>query len=96
MTAPSYEALARVLKDALAQASSGKGHERHSSGEPYEEQKIVRLNEQIGTNHGAVFQACKKSIESCRLPYPQSRNELLGAINYLAAAVIVLDRSQGK
>ena len=89
---PGYERLAGVLQDALDQAQAGKGKERHAGdGEAFHNQQIVQLCEWMGTNHGDVFQASKKAIESTRLPYPRSRAELLGAINYLAAGVIVLD-----
>ncbi len=89
---PGYQSLAEVLDEALDQAQAGKGKERHVvSGEAFEDQKIILLNLMIGSNHGDIFQALKKSIESVRLPYERARAELLGAINYLAAAVIVLD-----
>lgn len=89
---PGYEHLAAVLDEALAQAQSGKGKERHANGRPFVEQRIVQLNEQNGSNHGAIFQACKKAQESTRLDPAHARAELLGAINYLAAAVLVIDR----
>lgn len=86
-----YDKLERVLMLALEQASIGKGKERHANDEPFERQKIITLNKQIGSNHGAIFQACKKAQESARLPKERAIIELLGAINYLAAAVIILD-----
>ena len=89
-----YESLAAVLDDALEQAQGGKGVERHAgNGEAFEDQQIVQLGEWMGSS--TVFdvgQACKKSIESTRLPDDRARAELLGAINYLAAAVITIDR----
>lgn len=94
LPATGYESLAAILDDALAHAQTGKGSIRHASGEPFVEQPIVFLNEHLGSNHGAIFQAQKKSRESTRLPYAMARAELLGAINYLAAAVLVLDRAQ--
>jgi hypothetical protein len=87
-----YESLASVLDEALEQAQSGKGKERHSSGEPFVEQPIVAICEDLGSPEFAVGQAHKKSREALRLPRPRARRELLGAINYLAAAVLVLDR----
>ena len=84
---PGYEQLAAVLDEALAQAQAGKGAERHASAsEAFVDQKIVQLCEWMGSNQGDVFQACKKAIESTRLPHGRARAELLGAINYLAAA----------
>lgn len=86
-----YESLADVLQRAYNQAAVGKGVERHSAaGEPFHEQVM-----QIGAakfGHGALlFQAFKKSEESQRLPHDRAINELLGAINYLAGAVIALE-----
>jgi hypothetical protein len=93
--AAGYELLADVLDAALAQAQSGKGKERHAGeGEAFHEQQIVQLCEWMGSTQGDVFQAAKKAIESTRLPPERAKAELLGAINYLAAAVIVLDRQE--
>lgn len=90
-----YGALRRVLEEAVAQAETGKGKERHAGkDEAFEDQQIVQLCEWMGSNHGDIFQACKKAIESTRLPKDRARHELLGAINFLAAAVIVLDRGK--
>lgn len=90
---PGYEQLAAIHDRALEQAQSGKGKERHAShGEAFHDQKIVQLCEWMDSTHGAVFQAAKKAIESTRLPPDRAEAELLGAINYLAAAVIVLRR----
>ena len=92
-----YGLLRAVFDDAYEQASGGKGAERHDpNAEQYEDQQIVQLCEWMGSNHGDIFQACKKAIESCNLPPDRARKELLGAINYLAAAVIVLDRAEGR
>lgn len=86
--------LAAVLDEALAQAQAGKGIERHSAaGEPFEDQQIVQLGEWMGGSTAYVIgQACKKALESTRLPDDRARAELLGALNYIAAAVIVIDR----
>jgi hypothetical protein len=88
-----YSSLKNVFEQAFQQASEGKGKERHANNEPYEQQKIVKLNEFIGSNHGLIYQACKKSIESTRLEKERAKAEILGAINYLAAAYIVLERN---
>lgn len=90
---PQYGELARVLGEALGQAQDGKGKERHAgTGQNFEDQQIVQLGEWMGTTGFAIGQACKKSIESTRLPKDRAIAELLGAINYLAAAVIQLER----
>lgn len=94
---PEYQELARILDEALQQAQSGKGHERHGAGHgSFEDQRIVQINEQLGSNHGALYQACKKAQESAGLPYERGRVDLLGAINYIAAAVLILDRKNRK
>jgi hypothetical protein len=91
--APGYESLAAILDEALAQAQSGKGAERHANpGQAFADQVIVWLCEAMGSNQGDVFQACKKAIESTRLPRKRAIAELLGGINYLAAAVLVIRR----
>lgn len=91
---PGYESLASVLDEALAHAQSGKGKERHSSGEPFIEQPIVTICEDLGSPQFAVGQAHKKSREALRMGRLAARHELLGAINYLAAAILVLDRDE--
>jgi hypothetical protein len=92
-----YEQLAKVLDDALAQAQAGKGKERHAGdGEAFHDQQIVQLCEWMGSTQGDVFQAAKKAIESTRLPPDRAIAELLGAINYLGAAVIVLQRQRAQ
>jgi hypothetical protein len=89
---PGYESIAVVLDEALAHAQSGKGRERHASGEPFVEQPIVSICEDLGSPQFAIGQAHKKSREALRLGRLAARHELLGAINYLAAAILVLDR----
>lgn len=86
---PGYESLAEILDAALEHAQSGKGHERHSSGEPFEEQPIVAISKLLGSSDGNLFQAIKKLHESCRLPPEMKRAERLGAINYIAASILV-------
>ncbi len=91
---PGYESLSAVHDRALDQAQAGKGAERHACGEPFEEQQIVQLGEWMSSTAFAIGQACKKAIESTRLEPQAAIAELLGAINYLSAAVIVIDRRE--
>lgn len=94
-TKPGYELLCVVLSDAFNQAAHGKGHDRHANGEAFEKQVMADMARRFGI--GALLgQAFKKSEESQRLPYVQARRELLGAINYIAGAVLELDRINGK
>lgn len=85
--------LKQVFDQALAQTQTGKGKARHNQrNEPFTDQQIVRFGDWMGTNHFQVGQAVKKAIESTKLPKDRARAELLGAIVYLGAAVICLDR----
>ena len=88
-----YLVLHRVLHDALDQAASGKGKDRHAMGEPFEEQLMCLLARQLGPQ-GPAFQVCKKVVEACRLPYPANVLEVLGAINYAAGMVIEMERKE--
>lgn len=84
-----YESLGLALGEAVSQASRGKGAERHAeSGEKFSGQLIMSIPKRLGLG-GECFclgQALKKICESRRLPQARARAELLGAINYLAAA----------
>lgn len=91
MDEPGYEKLAAVLMRAYNQAARGKGKERHSHGEPFDQQVIQDMANRFGV--GALLgQAFKKSEESQRLPHDRAVAELLGAIVYLAAAVIAMEK----
>lgn len=88
-----YEQLASVLADAIDQAASGKGSKRHAKdGEPFEQQKICEITRRVGLGY-PLGPAVKKAQESLRLG-KRGPAELLGAINYLAAAVIVMEEEQ--
>jgi hypothetical protein len=90
-----YAELRRVLDLALDQAANGKGKERHAlEGERFEDQQIVQLGAWMGSNHFELGQAVKKLLESARLKPGPAKREILGAINYAAAAVILLERAE--
>ena len=88
---PGYESLGKVFAAALAQAASGKGHERHANGLPFDKQRMHTINQEQGTIDGYLFQARKKALESRGMVFGKAQAELLGAINYLAGAVIAYD-----
>lgn len=92
LQAEGYGALAKVLERAFDQSARGKGKERHSRGEEFTQQVIIEGARRFGTG-AMLFQAFKKSEESQRLPKEMAVKELLGAIVYLAAAVIVLEET---
>lgn len=92
MTAEGYEKLAAVFQRAYNQAAHGKGKERHATtGMAFENQPMSSINQTLGGIDGFLYQAAKKAAEARRLPAPRAQAELLGAINYLAGAVIALD-----
>ena len=85
----SYESLRLVLDEAYRQASQGKGKERHAEkDEPFERQIICEVRRRVGGGY-TMGQATKKIYESQRLPGERGVAELLGAINYIAAEIIV-------
>jgi len=88
--ADGYEMLAWVLMEALDQAQHGKGKERHAEGgKPFHAQDICQEARDLGLAY-PIGQARKKAKEALRLPAGKAIEDLLGAINYLAAAVIVV------
>lgn len=89
-TNPGYESLAGVLQRALDQAQDGKGAERHANSLPFDKQPM----QTIAAAHGVGFltgQASKKAEEAHGLKHSAKIAELLGAINYLAGAVIFIE-----
>ena len=79
-----YESLGLALGEAVAQASRGKGADRHAEkGEKFSDQLIMSIPKRLGDG-GECFclgQALKKICESRRLAPAPARAELLGAIN---------------
>jgi hypothetical protein len=96
MDVPGYEKLAVVLQKAYNQAAVGKGKERHAQdNEPFHDQVMADGAKRFGVG-ALLFQAYKKSEESQRLNTERGINELLGAIVYLAGAVIERQRLADK
>ena len=84
-----YEALGEALAAAVEQAARGKGSERHAEkGEAFSDQLIFEIPRRLGACGSGFLlgQAVKKIYESARLGPERARAEILGAINYLAAA----------
>lgn len=92
MNEQGYESLADVLERAYAQAAFGKGKERHAGERPFHEQPMQSISELLDDNTGLLYQAMKKIQESKRLPHEAAVRELLGAINYIAGAVIFAEQ----
>lgn len=94
-----YDGLRRVLANAVQQASGGKGRERHvHKDEPFEEQPICRGGRRFGPGC-LLYQAWKKTDEVPKLltmdnGKERALQEIYGAINYLAAAAIIIEEQQ--
>lgn len=100
-TVPGYEILADVLQDALDQAQSGKGKDRHAKNqEPFDEQQIMEIARRQGNVSGQAFQAHKKLYEAegmvARGEYARARHEILGAIVYASAMALIVDEKATK
>ena len=85
-----YKTLQDTLDLAYNQAAIGKGKDRHADNEPYDEQPIMWIEKQFKSYQ--LGQAVKKMHESQRLEKDKAIQELLGAINYIAAHIIYLQR----
>lgn len=87
---PKYDSLYKVLLAAYNQAENGKGKERHqlNDEESFENQKICEIARRLSIDYN-LGQAVKKIYESKRLTEGRDIAELYGAINYIAAAIIV-------
>lgn len=96
-TASDYAALRSVLDLAYEQSSSGKGKNRHANGKPFLSQPIMEIGRMVGIGY-QLGQAMKKAQEAggmaSRGNVAAAQAELLGAINYLAAAHIQLGETE--
>jgi hypothetical protein len=86
---PGYEPLAEVLQEALNQSQLGKGKVCHANGLPFLQQPIMQGARESGEG-GLVFQSRKKILEAynCK-DDDRAITDMLGAINYIAAQVIL-------
>lgn len=89
-----YAPLHGVLMKAYEQAMLGKGMERHANGKPFEAQPMMEIGRMVGMGYH-TGQAMKKSQEAGgmveRSQFRAAQAELLGAINYLAGAYLLID-----
>ena len=90
---PDYGPLRSVLDMALNQAAFQKGAERHANGKPFTDQPMMEIGRMAGLGF-PVGQAMKKGQEAIGMVARGQRDaaerELLGAINYLAGAVLLI------
>lgn len=94
-----YDSLFTILCRALHQAQDGKGAERHGNGLPFDQQPIMVIADQVGMGF-QTGQAIKKTVEAHgmvnRGQLDAAEREILGAINFLAAAVLRINRMAAK
>lgn len=96
-TPEGYVNLYDTLVRAFNQAAYGKGKERHANNRPFEKQPILEIARMVGIGY-PLGQAMKKTQETITLQKIRGEDaaiaELYGAINYLAAAVILLEEQK--
>lgn len=97
MNVPGYTTLADILTRAYNQAAKGKGADRHANELPFDKQPM----QTIAAKHGVGFllgQADKKMIEAHgmlrRGEQDKAVHELLGAIVYVAGAILFTEAQQ--
>ena len=92
---PGYEKLRDVLGRAYDQAAITKGAERHANDKPFHEQPMQTIADRRGIGF-ILGQVDKKTEEAqgmiARCEKDKAVHELLGAIVYLAGAVIFLEK----
>lgn len=90
-----YESLTDVLKRAFVQAAITKGAERHADNRAFDDQPMQHIARRRGVGF-ILGQADKKSEEAqgmlSRGEREKAVHELLGAIVYLAGAVIYIEK----
>lgn len=90
-----YTSLEEVLRLAYAQATEGKGRDRHArDGRSFTNQPILTITREVGYGFPAG-QAIKKLTEAAgmmdREAYEHAMQECLGAIVYAAAAYMYIE-----
>mgnify|MGYP003407105016 FL=1 len=87
------DVLKRILNNAYNQSAKGKGIERHgATGATFAEQQIVSFGLETKSINYNIGQANKKIREALNLPAVKAIHELLGAINYIAGAIAILEK----
>jgi len=93
---PAYARLATILQAAINQAQDGKGAVRHTDDvTPFLQQPIMNIARMLGGDTGGhAYQIIKKTQEAHRMVrrenYHGAVSDLLGAINYAAAMILLI------
>ncbi len=87
-----YSELQKVLTEAYEQAAKGKGAERHANGKPFQDQPIIRIAEDVGVGFpaGQAMKKIREAVGASGQHPERAIKDLLGAINYTAATIILL------
>lgn len=92
---PGYRSLKNILDRAYEQSACGKGRERHANDQPFDKQPIMQITDAVGVGF-PLGQAAKKITEAAGMLERKNTDaavrELLGAIVYLAAAIIKVEK----
>ena len=91
LSAGGYSDLAEVLGEAFSQAAFGKGKERHATDLPFHQQPMQQIAQRRGI--GFILGQADKTSEEAQGMLERGdllafEREILGAINYMAGAVI--------
>jgi len=93
---PGYDDLFYILMEAYERAAIGKGHQRHSGGEPFNQQWILRGSRRFGIG-SLSYQIGKKNEEiECLETMEAKVKELLDIMVYAAAEIILLREEEKK
>jgi len=83
--------LHEIYVDAVAQAETGKGFERHSKGKGFYDQRWKSITDEAGMGF-LTGQAMKKLAEATGrmddISQQEWEKEMLGAMNYMAMAML--------
>ncbi len=88
---PNYDKLMDVMMEAFNQARHGKGNAVHGTGLHFEDQDMLAVMDRVGKDF-ALGQAIKKITEGRRKNMLDARKEFLGAMVYVAGAIIWMDK----
>lgn len=88
---PDMQKLWDALSEAFTQACA-KGQDRHGAGESFQDQDMIHIQNAVGVEF-ALGQAIKKLCEGRRMSRTKARVEFLGAINYIAGAIVWMDQA---
>lgn len=88
-----YQKLRVVLEAAYRQSAEGKGKERHANARDFDRQPILEIGRMVGPGYqtGQAMKKCQEAVGMIgRGQHDRAVQELLGAIVYAAAAVVLV------